>query len=199
MDETGHAERHRVRMRPKKQIVDASIAAAQSDRGVPLVHTGEGKSSAALGMVGRAFGHGMHAAVVRFIKGSRRAGEAAFFRRFPEVSGHVMGEGFTWETQDRERIVWAVGAACAQARSLLADPRFELVLPGELRIALEYGYVSFGEALGFLRSGPRSQHGVVTGRGAPAALIELADTVSDMRDIRHAFRPGVRAQKGIEL
>jgi cob(I)alamin adenosyltransferase len=198
-DESG--ERHRRRMARQKELVDARVAQADEDRGVLLVNTGngKGKSSSAFGMVARALGHGMRVAVIQFIKGSIATGEEAFFRRFPEVEYHVMGEGFTWDTQDRERDIRAADAAWAQARTYLADPDFDLVVLDELSIALKLGYLPLEEVLSALLARPPRQHAVVTGRGAPPELIEIADTVTEMRPVKHAFDAGVRAQKGIEL
>mgnify|MGYP001340456335 CR=1 FL=1 len=195
------AERHRRRMQRQKELVDARVAQADEDRGVLVVNTGngKGKSSSAFGMVARALGHGMRVAVVQFIKGSLATGEEAFFRRFPEVEYHVMGEGFTWDTQDRERDIRAAEAAWAKARALLADPDFALVVLDEINIALKLGYLPLADVLSALLGRPPRQHVVVTGRGAPAELIEIADTVTDMRPVKHAFDAGVRAQKGIEL
>ena len=197
----GAAERHRHRMRRHKELVDARVAKADEDRGVLVVNTGngKGKSSSAFGMIARALGHGMRVAVVQFIKGSFATGEEAFFRRFPEVEYHVMGEGFTWDTQDRERDIQAAEAAWGKARAFLADPDFDLVVLDELNIALKLGYLPLDEVLSALLGRPPRQHAVVTGRGAPPELIEIADTVTEMRPIKHAFDAGVRAQKGIEL
>jgi cob(I)alamin adenosyltransferase len=197
----GAAERHRHRMRRQKELVDARVAKADEDRGVLVVNTGngKGKSSSAFGMIARALGHGMRVAVVQFIKGSFATGEEAFFRRFPEVEYHVMGEGFTWDTQDRERDIQAAEAAWGKARAFLADPDFDLVVLDELNIALKLGYLPLDEVLSALLGRPPRQHAVVTGRAAPAELIEIADTVTEMRPIKHAFDAGVRAQKGIEL
>src|SRR5437016_14407354 len=193
--------RHRARRQRRKAVVDARIAAATEQRGVLLVLTGngKGKSSSAFGMVARAIGHGMHVGVVQFIKGKYATGEKAFFRRFPEVSYYVMGEGFTWETQDRERDVRAAAAAWDLAVGMLREPAYALVVLDELNIALRYRYLAVEAVLDALRSRPSAQHVVVTGRGAPAELIEAADTVTDMRAVKHAFEAGMRAQRGIEL
>jgi cob(I)alamin adenosyltransferase len=195
------AARHRARMQRRKAAVDARIAAATEQRGVLLVLTGngKGKSSSAFGMVARALGHGMRVGVVQFIKGKYATGEKAFFRRFPEVSFHVMGEGFTWETQDRERDVRAAAAAWEVAVGMLRESAFALVVLDELNIALRYRYLSLETVVEALRSRPAAQHVVVTGRGAPPELIEIADTVTDMHGVKHAFEAGVRAQRGIEL
>ncbi|HKJ10638.1 MAG TPA: cob(I)yrinic acid a,c-diamide adenosyltransferase, partial [Gammaproteobacteria bacterium] len=160
---------------------------------------GKGKSSAGFGMVARALGHGMRVAVVQFIKGSFSTGEEAFFRRFPDVAYRVMGEGFTWETQDRERDERSAQAAWQAAAGFLSDATVQLVLLDELNIVLKYGYLALEEVVESLAERPSHQHVIITGRGASPVLIELADTVTDMRDVKHAFRAGVRAQKGIEL
>ncbi len=198
---TDAAERHKQQMARQKAVVDAGIARATERRGVILVHTGngKGKSSAAFGMVARALGHGMRVGVVQFIKGSYSTGEEAFFRRFPEVSYHVMGEGFTWETQDRERDIASAGHAWQQAVTFLTDPATDLVVLDEINIALKLGYLSLQQVLGALHARPHMQHVILTGRGAPQELIDAADTVTEMRDIKHAYRAGIQAQKGVEL
>jgi cob(I)alamin adenosyltransferase len=195
------AEQHRLRMQRRKARIDARVAAATQDRGVLLVLTGsgKGKSSSAFGMLARALGHGMRVGVVQFIKGTFSTGEEAFFRRLPGVRYHVMGEGFTWEVQDRERDMRAASAAWSQARSMLDDVAIDLLVLDELNIALKHGYLALSEVLAGLRSRPQHQHVVITGRAAPPELIEAADTVTEMRVIKHAFNAGVRAQKGVEL
>jgi cob(I)alamin adenosyltransferase len=193
--------RHRARMARKKAVVDAGITRATVERGVLLVLTGngKGKSSSAFGMVARALGHGMRVGVVQFIKGSYSTGEEAFFRRFPEVDYHVMGEGFTWETQNRDRDVAAAQAAWATAAAMLQDPAVDLVVLDELNIVLKLDYLPVEQVLPALAARPRSQHVVITGRGAPQALIDAADTVTEMGDIKHGYRAGLKAQPGIEL
>jgi len=194
-------ERHRRRMERQKAIVDARVAEAQIDRGVLVVNTGngKGKSSSAFGMAARALGHGMRVAVVQFIKGGFATGEEAFFRRQPGVEYHVMGEGFTWETQDADRDRRAAQAAWDLAAGFLRDPEVQLVVLDELNIALKLGLVPLDQVLTALQARPAHQHVVVTGRGAPKELIEIADTVTEMRPIKHAFDAGIQAQKGIEL
>lgn len=201
MTDEAARERHRRRMQRHKEVVDARVAGATIDRGVLLVLTGngKGKSSSAFGMVARALGHGMQVAVVQFIKGEFSTGEEAFFRRFPEVRYHVMGEGFTWETQDSDRDRKAALAAWELATGLLKDPGIDLVVLDELNIAVKLGLVPLDPVLDTLEARPPHQHVVVTGRGASPALIDIADTVTEMRPIRHAFDAGVMAQKGIEL
>lgn len=200
-DNESRDQRHKARMERKKAVVDQAIARADRDQGVLLVLTGngKGKSSSAFGMLARALGHGMQVGVVQFIKGSFSTGEEAFFRRFPEVRYHVMGEGFTWETQDRESDLKAAAEAWDKARELLTDPEVSLVVLDELNIALKYQYVDLDELLEALRNRPAMQHVVVTGRGAPQALIDAADTVTEMQVVKHAFKDGIRAQKGVEL
>jgi len=194
--------RHKARMQRKKAVIDEKIAEAQDEYGLLLVHTGngKGKSSSAFGMVARALGHGIKVGVVQFIKGAASTGEESFFRRFPdEVRYHVMGEGFTWETQDRQRDIAKAKEAWNVAAQLLADPEVGLVVLDELNIALKYGYLELDPVLADIESRPLLQHVVVTGRGAPPGLIEAADTVTEMSLVKHAFKAGVKAQKGIEL
>ena len=200
MSEQDRDSRHNERMARKKAVVDEKIAEAQAERGVLLVNTGngKGKSSAGFGLVARALGHGMKVGVVQFIKGRSDTGEEAFFRAQPGVSWHVMGEGFTWETQDRARDVATAGAAWDVARGLLSDPGIGLVVLDELNIALKYQYLDAERVVADLRARPRMQHVVVTGRGAPPALVEAADTVTDMTPVKHAFAAGVKAMPGME-
>ena len=195
-------DRHKARMQRKKAVIDEKIAEAQDEYGLLLVHTGngKGKSSSAFGMVARALGHGIKVGVVQFIKGAASTGEESFFRRFPdEVRYHVMGEGFTWETQDRQRDIAKAKEAWNVAAQLLADPDIGLVVLDELNIALKYGYLELDPILADIESRPLLQHVVVTGRGAPPGLIEAADTVTEMSLVKHAFKAGVKAQKGIEF
>ncbi|MFG3692866.1 cob(I)yrinic acid a,c-diamide adenosyltransferase [Stutzerimonas stutzeri] len=203
MTESGERDaRHKARMQRKKAVIDEKIAEAQDEYGLLLVHTGngKGKSSSAFGMVARALGHGMKVGVVQFIKGAASTGEENFFRRFPgEVRYHVMGEGFTWETQDRQRDIAKAREAWAVAAELLADPEIGLVVLDELNIALKYGYLDLDPVLADIESRPMLQHVVVTGRGAPPKLIEAADTVTEMNLVKHAFKAGVKAQKGVEF
>ena len=195
-------ERHRERMQRKKELVDRKIARATIERGVLVVNTGngKGKSSSGFGMLARSLGHGLRCGVVQFIKGSFSTGEEAFFRRFPdELDYHVMGEGYTWETQDKARDIEAAEAAWQVAAAMLADASYDFVLLDELNIALVKGYIDVAKVCDALSARPAQQHVVITGRGAPDRLIELADTVTEMRLVKHAFQAGIRAQKGIEL
>jgi len=196
-------ERHRERMQRKKELIDRKIARATIDRGVLVVNTGngKGKSSSGFGMLARSLGHGFRCGVVQFIKGSFSTGEEAFFRRF-EGDGldyHVMGEGFTWETQDKARDIAAAQAAWKIAERMLGDETYDFVLLDELNIALVKQYVAVEQVLAAVAARPPRQHVVITGRGAPDALVEAADTVTEMRVVKHAFQAGIKAQQGIEL
>ena len=194
-------ERHRVRMERKKAIIDAKIAAADKAIGIIIVNTGngKGKSSSGLGMVIRAMGHGMRVGVVQFIKGAMETGEEKFLRRFPdEVQFHAMGEGYTWNTQDRERDIEKARLAWEQTRRFLNDPAVGLVLLDELNIALKYRYLDVDMVIQDLLARPPMQHVVITGRGAPQELLDIADTVTDMAVVKHAFKAGIGAQAGTE-
>jgi cob(I)alamin adenosyltransferase len=195
--------RHRDRMRRKKELVDRRIAKATIDRGVLVVNTGngKGKSSSGFGMLARSLGHGFRCGVVQFIKGSFSTGEEAFFRMFEDgpLDYHVMGEGYTWETQDKARDVAAAMAAWEVAESMLRDLAYDFVLLDELNIALVKRYIPLDRVLDALRLRPERQHVVVTGRGAPDELVAAADTVTEMRVVKHAYQAGIRAQKGVEL
>ena len=194
-------ERHRARMERKKAIIDAKIAAADKQIGIIIVNTGngKGKSSSAFGMVARALGHGMKVGVVQFIKGAMSTGEEMFLRRFPDdVSFHAMGEGYTWETQNRERDIAKAEEAWEQARRFLADPAYGLVVLDELNIALKYRYLDVHTVIADLLDRPDMQHVVVTGRAAPPELIAVADTVTEMNVVKHAFKAGIAAQAGTE-
>ena len=200
-DESERNEAHRLRMARKKAVVDEKIAQANQERGVIVVATGngKGKSTSGFGMAARALGHGMQVGIVQFIKGSFSTGEEAFFRRFPEVRYHVMGEGYTWETQDRDRDIEKARAAWDKAAAMLRDASINLVFLDELNIVLKLGYLPISQVIDVLQQRPPMQHVVITGRGAPPELVEVADTVTEMRPIKHAFDAGVRAQKGVEL
>ena len=194
-------ERHRARMERKKAVIDAKIAAADKEIGILIVNTGngKGKSSSAFGMVARALGHGMKVGVVQFIKGAMSTGEELFLRRFPaEVSFHAMGEGYTWETQDRERDIAKANEAWEQARRYLADPSYGMVVLDELNIALKYRYLDVHTVIADLLDRPAMQHVVVTGRAAPPELVAVADTVTEMNVVKHAFKAGIAAQAGTE-
>jgi cob(I)alamin adenosyltransferase len=191
---------HHERMQHKKEVVDRHIAAANVARGVFLINTGtgKGKSSAAFGLLARALGHGMKAVVVQFIKSRSDTGEEAFFRASPQVAWHVMGAGFTWETQDAGKDAAAALAAWAVTKRALADPAVQLVLLDEFTYALKYKWLELDEVLTAIRARPPMQHLVVTGRAAPKELVEAADTVTDMTLVKHAFQAGVQAMPGVE-
>lgn len=200
-DADGINERHRARMERKKAIIDAKIQAADKQIGVIVVNTGngKGKSSSGFGMVMRAMGNDMKVGVVQFIKGAMSTGDEKFLRRFPEeVSFHVMGEGYTWETQNRERDIEKARLAWQQAKTFLADPAIGLVLFDELNIALKYRYLDVHDVIADLLDRPPMQHVVITGRGAPPELIAIADTVTEMEVVKHAFKAGIGAQAGTE-
>ncbi len=200
-DADGLNERHNARMARKKEVVDKKIEAAKRNAGVLVITcgNGKGKSSSAFGMAARALGHGMKVGVVQFIKGAIATGEENFFRRFPdEISFHVMGEGYTWETQNRERDVANAEKAWQRAQVLLADPAIGLVVLDELNIALKYKYLDVQQVIADLQARPEMQHVVITGRGAPPELIAVADTVTEMQPIKHAFANGIAAQQGVE-
>lgn len=200
-DVDGITDRHNARMARKKEVIDKKIEAAKRDAGVLLITcgNGKGKSSSAFGMAARALGHGMKVGVVQFIKGAIATGEENFFRRFPdEISFHVMGEGYTWETQNRERDVANAEIAWDKAKELLSDPAVGLIVLDELNIALKYKYLDVQRVIADLQARPTMQHVIVTGRGAPPELIEAADTVTEMQLVKHAFAAGIAAQAGVE-
>jgi cob(I)alamin adenosyltransferase len=197
-------ERHARKMAKKKASRDKIMAGKTDERGLVIVHTGKGKgkSTAAFGMVFRAIAHGMPCAVVQFIKGGMETGERKLIlERFADLCQfHTMGEGFTWETQDRERDVAHARAAWEKAKELIADPDIRLVLLDELNIALRYDYVPVDEVLDFLAAEkPADTHVIITGRNAPDALVERADLATEMTLLKHPFRSGVKAQAGIEF
>ncbi|MEB4593484.1 cob(I)yrinic acid a,c-diamide adenosyltransferase [Candidatus Thiothrix sp. Deng01] len=194
-------QRHQTRMQRKKAVIDASIARANQDKGLLVVLTGngKGKSSSAFGMVGRALGHGMQVGVCQFLKSRTDTGEEAFFGRQPGCEWHVLGDGFTWETQSREQDIATAQHGWEVARQMLADPNYALVVLDELTYLLNYGYLDAEEVLKAIAARPPLQHVVVTGRAASPALCGLADTVAEIADVKHAFRSGIQAQKGIDL
>ena len=195
------ATRHAARMAKKKAVIDAAIAKADVEKGLLLVLTGngKGKSSSAFGMVARALGHGMKVGVAQFIKGRSDTGEEAFFGKQPGVEWHVLGEGYTWDTQDLERDIATAQRGWEVARRLLADPGIGLVVLDELTYLLSYGWLETAAVLADLAARPPMQHVVVTGRAAPQALLDAADTVSEIVDVKHAWRAGVKAQAGVDL
>lgn len=194
--------RHAEKMRKKKAARDKIIATKTIEKGLLIVHTGKGKgkSTAAFGTVFRALGHGMRVGVVQFVKGRWTTGERAALERFEsQVTVHTMGEGFTWETQDRQRDIAAAAAAWEKAKALVGDGEHDLVLLDELNIVLRYDYLPLEEVLAALSARPEMKHVIVTGRNAKEELIEAADLVTEMTQIKHPFRSGVKAQVGIEF
>ena len=193
--------RHTARMARKKAVIDAAIAAATDERGLLIVITGngKGKSTSAFGTMARALGHGMKVGVCQFIKSRTDTGEEAFFGSQPGVEWHVLGDGFTWDTQNREQDITTAERGWEVARRMLADPAYQLVVLDELTYLLSYGYLDSDVVLDALAQRPSMQHVIVTGRAAPDALIELADTVSIIADEKHAYRAGIKAQPGIDL
>lgn len=191
---------HEERMQKKKAVIDSKIEAAQEERGVLLVNTGngKGKSSAAFGVVARALGHGLKVAVIQFVKGRSDTGEEAFFRRQPGVEWLVCGEGFTWETQDKARDAQAAQAAWARACDFLADPTIGLVVLDEMTYAFKYHWLDLDAVIAKLLARPPMQHVIITGRGAPDLLRDAADTVSDIGNEKHAFAAGVKAMPGLD-
>ena len=195
-------ERHHEKMRKKKAARDKIMAGKTIEKGLLIVNTGKGKgkSTAGFGMVFRAMGHGMRVGVVQFVKGSWGTGERTILEKFPElVTIKAMGEGFTWETQDRERDIAHARAAWEEAKRMIADPAYAMVMLDELNIVLRYDYLPLDEVLEVLRNKPPEKHVIVTGRNAREELIELADLVTEMELVKHPFRSGVKAQAGIEF
>lgn len=193
---------HQAKMQRLKASVDQRIEAAQEEKGLLIVYTGagKGKTTAALGMALRCLGHGMKVAVVQFIKGAIDTAEERVLKSFGDrVTFLRMGEGYTWETQDRERDTRFAQQAWAQVCEFLADPSYAMVILDEFNIALHQGYVNVNEVLPHMQARPPMQHVVITGRGAPADLMEAADLVTEMKQVKHPFRKGVKAQPGVEF
>lgn len=193
--------KHNAIMGRRKKFMDEKIARAQAEKGVLLVLTGDGKgkSSSAFGMAARALGHGMQVAILQFIKAPMATGEEKFFSQFEQVAFHALGAGFTWDTQNFEADQARAWAGWEKAKTYLCDPQWDMVILDELCVALAYHYLDWAKLREDVLNRPAHQHVIVTGRGAPAALIEDADTVTEMRPIKHAFEAGIKAQKGIEL
>ena len=193
--------RHKQQMARKKAVVDAGIARATENRGIILVNTGngKGKSSAAFGMVARTLGYGLKAGVVQFIKSRRDTGEEKFLGTQPNVQWQVLGDGFTWDTQNRDADIATAQRAWAVAQGFLNDASLHLVVLDELTYLLKDGYLDAQQVCADLLARPPMQHVVITGRAAPQCLLDIADTVSEIQDVKHAFRAGVCAQPGIDL
>lgn len=194
--------RHTDKMKKKKAARDKIIATKTILKGLTIVHTGKGKgkSTAAFGMVFRALGNDMKVAVVQFVKGKWGTGERNVLDKFPDqVSLATMGEGFTWETQDRQRDIEAARAAWEQAKQFILDDKHDMVLCDELNIVLRYDYLLVEEIIEVLKQKPEMKHVIITGRNAKDELVDFADLVTDMTQIKHPFRSGVKAQVGIEF
>jgi cob(I)alamin adenosyltransferase len=195
-------DRHKQKMTRRKAVQDAEVASKTIlEKGLLIVHTGpgKGKSTAAFGLVLRALGHGWKVGVVQFVKGAWETGERRILERFDGVSWHTMGEGFTWETQDRARDIAAATRAWEKARELMADASIRLIVLDELSIALRYDYLSLADVITALRERRDDLNIIVTGRNAKPELIEIADLVTEMTLVKHHFAAGVRAQAGIEF
>ena len=196
--EAQHAEK----MKKKQAAHDKIVAGKTIEKGLLIVHTGKGKgkTTAALGMVVRAIGHGKKVGVVQFVKGAMTTGEKVVFDAFPaQVEFKPMGEGFTWDTQDRSRDIATARTAWDEVKRMIADPSYDMVLADELNIVLRYDYLPLDEVLAVLTARPGMKHVIVTGRNAPEALIEAADLATEMTLVKHPFRSGVKAQPGIEF
>ncbi len=202
IDQATEAERHKAKMANRKAIQDAEVKAKTIEKGLLIVHTGKGKgkSTAAFGLMLRALGRGLRCGVVQFGKGAWQSGERAAIERFgQQVEWHTLGEGFTWETQDRARDVAAAERAWAAAEKLMADPAIKLIVLDELNIALRYDHLDIAKVVAALKARRTHQHIVVTGRNAKPELIEAADLVTEMTLVKHHFAAGVKAQEGIEF
>lgn len=191
---------HQKRMASRKAVMDAKIAKATEERGVLILlkGNGKGKSSSAFGTMARSVGHGKHCAVVQFSKGRTETGEYKLFKDHPQIDWHVMGHGFTWETQDKSRDIEAAEKAWAVAEKLLQDDRYDMVVLDEMSYMFKYGYLDVEPVVEALKQRPKMQSVIITGRTMALPLQDIADTISVVQDERHAFRLGVKAQAGIE-
>ena len=201
IDQT-EAERHRAKMAKRKAVQDAEVAAKTIEKGLLIVHTGagKGKSTAAFGLALRMLGRGQRVGVVQFIKGAWHSAERDALARFgDQLVWHTMGEGFTWETQDRARDVAAAERAWAKACELMADPNLAMLILDELNIALRYDYLDLAQVVAALKARTYGLHVVVTGRNAKPELVDAADLVTEMNLVKHHFAAGVKAQPGIEF
>jgi len=196
------AARHKAKMANRKAVQDAEVAAKTVEKGLLIVHTGKGKgkSTAAFGLMLRALGRGLRCGVVQFGKGAWQSGERSAIERFgDQVEWHTLGEGFTWETQDRARDIAAAERAWAAACKMMADPAIRLIVLDELNITLRYDHLDVAMVVAALQARRRDQHIVVTGRNAKPEMIEAADLVTEMTPVKHHFAAGVKAQEGIEF
>jgi len=194
-------DKHQQRMAAKKAVMDAKIAKATEERGILILMkgNGKGKSSSAFGTMARSLGHGKRCAVVQFLKGREETGELKFFRDHPMVDWHVMGDGFTWETQNKEQDIATAQKAWATARPYLSNPDYDLLIFDEMSYMFKYHYLEVEPVVQALQQRPKHQNVIITGRTMATPLQEIADTISSVDDERHAFRLGVKAQAGIEF
>lgn len=193
-------EKHQARQQKIKEKVDERVAKATEERGVFVVITGngKGKSTSGFGTILRAVGHGLKTGVVQFIKGSKwECGEMNILKQFP-VEHHVMGTGFTWETQSKETDIAAAKVAWEKSKAMLSDPSIDMVLLDEMTYMVKYGYIDLDEIIETLNNRPKMQHVLITGRACHRRLLELADTVSEVQPVKHAFKAGIKAQKGLD-
>ena len=194
---------HAAKMKKIQAAQNKKVAAKTVEKGLVIVHTGpgKGKTSAALGMAVRAIGHGMKVGVVQFVKGAMATGEKAVFDRFPDlIEFNPMGEGFTWDTQDRSRDIAVARTAWDEVKRMIADPSYAMVIADELNIVLRYDYLPVGDVLEAIEGKPHMTHLIITGRNAPQELIDAADLVTEMTQVKHPFREqNVKAQRGIEF
>ena len=200
-DEERRDKKHKAAMEKQKSKVDAAIAAADEERGVAVLITGngKGKTSSAFGMVMRALGYGMRVGVVQFIKGEQLSGEELYLRdQCPQVDFYQMGTGFTWNTQDRSGDIAAAEKTWEVAAPMLADAAYDLVVLDELTYMIAYDYLPEDSIIEAIRNRPHTQSVIVTGRGGGAALQEVVDTVSEVKDVKHAYRAGIKARKGVD-
>ncbi|MDE1146765.1 MAG: cob(I)yrinic acid a,c-diamide adenosyltransferase [Azospirillaceae bacterium] len=196
------AARHREKMQKRKAVQDARVAQATGEKGLLMVHTGpgKGKTTAALGMMIRTAGYGLRVGFIQFVKGNWATGEQPALKRFSDlIDHHVMGEGFTWDTQDRDRDVAAATRAWDLARTMMADPQYHLVVLDEINIVLRYGYLDVAEVLAGVNARRPDLHVLLTGRNAKPELIEAADLVTEFQAVKHPFQAGIKAQRGIDF
>lgn len=193
-------DKHLYKMKKKKAVIDARIAKATEERGVLILMkgNGKGKSSSAFGTMARALGHGQRAGVIQFSKGRQATGEHLFFKDHPMVDFHVMGHGFTWETQDKSQDIAAAQSAWAVAQKMLADDQYDILIFDEMSYMFKYGYLEIEPVIAALANRPKKQSVIITGRTMHRQLGDVADTISKIEDVEHAFRKGVKAQPGIE-
>ena len=193
-------QKHQKKMASRKAVMDAKIAKATEERGVLILlkGNGKGKSSSAIGTMARSVGHGKKCAVIQFIKGRTQTGEFKFFKDHPLIDWHVMGHGFTWETQNKEQDIAAAKQAWSLAETLLNDERYDMLVFDEMGYMFKYGYLDAQPVVDAINKRPKKQNVIITGRTMATVLQDAADTISVIQDERHAFRLGVKAQQGIE-